>query len=84
MSTQWLPEEGTYGADTWISRVYYNRDLLMQGWRRAVVALLRTALRAGQLCTPMDIDQMEETLTGQENLWRSIKIQSFSSKEHFL
>ena len=57
-----------YGsADTWVSRVYYERDPLMEAWRRAVVALLRTALRAGQLCTNMDVAQMEELLTLQEN-----------------
>jgi Putative transposase len=76
---------GLYGSnDTWISRVYYDRDLLMQAWRRAVIALLRTALRAGQLCTPMAVEEMEEMLTQQENRWWSIKIQSFTSKEHFL
>ena len=29
-------------------------------------------------------DQMEAMLTGQENRWWSIKIQSLGSKEHFL
>jgi hypothetical protein len=71
-------------SDTWVSRVYYERDPLMGAWRRAVIALLRAALRAGQLCTNMDVAQMEEMLTQQENRWWSIKIQSFKSKEHFL
>jgi len=76
---------GLYGSsDTWVSRVYYERDPLMEAWRRAVIALLRAALRAGQLCTNMDVAQMEEMLTQQENRWWSIKIQSFKSKEHFL
>ena len=76
---------GLYGSsDVWVSRVYYDRDLLMKAWRRAVIALLRAALRAGQLCTTMAVDQMEELLTQQENRWWSIKIQSFKSKEHFL
>jgi Putative transposase/Transposase zinc-binding domain len=75
---------GAYGANTWISRVHYDRALLMQAWRRAVIALLRAALQAGKLRTAMDIDQMEEMLTQQENRWWSIKIQSFTSKEHFL
>jgi Putative transposase len=56
----------------------------MEGWRRAVIALLRAALRAGRLYTTMDVAQMEEMLTQQENRWWSIKIQSFTSKEHFL
>jgi hypothetical protein len=76
---------GLYGSsDTWISRVYYERDPLMEAWRRAVIALLRAALRAGQLHTKMTVDQTEELLTQQENRWWSIKIQSFKSKEHFL
>jgi len=76
---------GVCGAsDTWISRVYYDRFRLMQAWQRAVIALLRVALRAGQLCTPMAVEQMEEMLAQQENRWWSIKIQSFKSKEHFL
>jgi hypothetical protein len=34
-----------------------------------VIALLRAALRGGQLCTNMDVAQMEELLTQQENRW---------------
>lgn len=76
---------GLYGsADVWISHVYYDRDLLMQAWRRAVIALLRTAQRSGQLCTSVAVGQLEETLAQQEHRWWSIKIQSFKSKEHFL
>jgi hypothetical protein len=76
---------GLYGSsDTWVSRVYYERDPLMEAWRRAVIALLRAALRAGQLCANMDIAQMEEMLTQQENRWWSINIQSFKDKWHFL
>jgi hypothetical protein len=76
---------GLYGStDTWVSRDYYKRDLLMPAWRRAVIALLRAALRAGQLRTKMAADQIEEMLTEQENRWWSINIQSFTSKEHFL
>jgi hypothetical protein len=71
-------------SDGWVSRVFYERDPLMEAWRRAVIALLRAALRAGQLCTNMDVAEMEEMLTQQENRWWSIKIQSFKSKERFL
>jgi Putative transposase len=50
---------GLYGScDTWVPRAYYEQDLLMQAWRRAVIALLRAALRAGQLRTKMDADQI--------------------------
>ena len=47
-------------SGSWVSRVYYERDPLMEAWRRAVIALLRAALRADQLCTKMTVDQMEE------------------------
>jgi len=76
---------GLYGfSDTWVSRVYCDRDPLMKSWRKAVIALLRAALRAGQLHTKLTVDQMEEMLTQQEKRWWSIKIQSFKDKGHFL
>jgi hypothetical protein len=71
-------------SDTWLCRVYYDRDLLMKSWRKAVIALLRAALRAGQLHSAMNVDQMEEMLTEQEKCNWIIKIQSFEDKWHFL
>ncbi len=68
----------------WVSRVYYDRDLLMKSWRKAVIALLRAALQAGQLGTELTVDQMEDLLTHLEKCWWSIKIQSFEDKGHFL
>jgi hypothetical protein len=67
-----------------VSRVEYNRGALMEAWRKAVIHLLRTALRAGQLRTKMTVDQMEELLTQQEKRWWSVNIQSFEDKWHFL
>ena len=76
---------GLYGSSgTWVSRVYYERDPLMEAWRRAAIALLRAALQAGLLHAGMTVHQMEEMLTQQEGRWWSVKIQSFKSKEHFL
>jgi hypothetical protein len=76
---------GLHGSsDIWVARVYYDRDALMNAWRRAVIALLRTALRAGQLRTELTGDQMEDLLTHLEKCWWSIKIQSFEDKWHFL
>jgi hypothetical protein len=76
---------GLFGSsDTWVCRVYYDRDPLMKSWRKAVIALLRAALRAGQLHAEMTVDQMEAMLTYQEKRWWSVRIQSFESKEHFL
>jgi hypothetical protein len=40
---------GLHGSGIWVSRVYYDRDRLMKSWRKAVIALLRAGLRAGQL-----------------------------------
>ena len=71
-------------SDIWVSRVYYDRDLLMKSWRKAVIALLRAALQTGQLRTELTVDQMEDLLTHLEKCWWSIKIQSFQDKGHFL
>jgi hypothetical protein len=49
-----------------------------------VIALLRTALRAGQLRRELTADQMEDLLTHLEKCWWSIKIESFEDKWHFL
>jgi hypothetical protein len=76
---------GLHGSSgIWVSHVYYDRDLLMKSWRKGVIALLRAALRAGQLRTELTVDQMEEMLTQQEKRWWSVRIQSFEDKGHFL
>jgi Transposase zinc-binding domain/Putative transposase len=36
---------GLDGSDSWVSTVFYDRDGLLEGWRKAVIKLLRTALR---------------------------------------
>jgi Putative transposase/Transposase zinc-binding domain len=71
-------------SDIWVSRVYYDRNLLMKSWRKAVIALLRAALRAGQLRTELTIAQMEDLLAHLETCWWSIKIRLFEDKWHFL
>lgn len=76
---------GLHGSSqTWVSSVYYDRDGLMEAWRKAVIALLRAALRAGQLRTELTASQMEDLLAHLERCWWSIKIQSFEDKSHFL
>jgi hypothetical protein len=76
---------GLHGSsNAWVSRVYYQRDRLMEAWRKAVIRLLRTALRASQLQMDIGINEMEVLLAEQEARWWSIKIQSFNSKERFL
>ena len=76
---------GLHGASNiWIPSVYYNRAALMEAWRKAVIALLRAALGAGQLRTELTADQMRDLLSHLQKCWWSIKIQSFEDKRHFL
>jgi hypothetical protein len=76
---------GLHGSSNiWVSRVYYELDLLMEAWRKALIALLRAAVRAGQLRTELTADQMEDLLTHLGRCWWSIEIQSFEDKGHFL
>ena len=35
-------------SDTWVGTAYYKREELLTSWRKAVIKLLREALRAGQ------------------------------------
>lgn len=56
----------------------------MQAWRRGVVALLRAASEAGQLCTELSCERLDELLREQASRSWILKIQSFRSKEHFL
>jgi Putative transposase len=69
-------------SGSWVQSVYYRWEILMRLWRRAVLDLLRTALRQGQLRMTMTVDEMETMLTQQERWW-SVKIQSLDSVEHF-
>lgn len=71
-------------SGSWHHRVRYNRDGLMMCWRKAVIELLRAALRAGFLKTEMTVHQMESMLIQQEKRRWIVKIQSFESREHFL
>jgi hypothetical protein len=68
----------------WSPRIYYDRDRMMKAWQKAVIALLRAALRAGQLRTELTADQTGDMLNHLEKCWWSIKIQSFEDKWHFL
>jgi len=71
-------------SEIWAARVYYDRDLLMRAWQRAVIALLGAALQAAQLRTELTAGQMGDLLTHLERCWWSVKIQSFEDKWHFL
>ena len=41
-------------TDVWVSSVYYDYDLLMTSWRKAVLKFLLAVLRAGQLHSEID------------------------------
>ena len=71
-------------SSNWRTRVYYDRERLMERWREAVIKLLRTALKAGQLYANISDDEIEVLLSQQATRWWSVKIQAFNSKEHFL
>jgi len=76
---------GLYGlSDSWVRTVYYDRAALLESWRTAVIKLLRTALRVGQLVSALTVDELEVLLGEQETRWWSVNIKSFKSKDHFL
>jgi hypothetical protein len=76
---------GLYGlSDSWVRTVHYERDELLASWRKAVIKLLRAALRAGQLVSALTSGELETILNEQEKRWWSVKVQHFKSKEHFL
>ena len=76
---------GGYGStNAWVPRVYYDRNQLMKSWRKAVISLLRAALKAGQLHTEMNNEEIETMLSKWESRWWSIKIKSRKDKGHFL
>lgn len=54
----------------------------MHLWRDAVLDLLRSAFHAGQLRITMTVNEMKAMLSEQER-WRSVKIRSLDSVEHF-
>jgi Transposase zinc-binding domain/Putative transposase len=72
---------GLHGSSNiWVSRVYHECDALMKAWRKAVIALIRAALGAGQFRTELTADQIGDLLTHLEKCWWSIKIQSSKTK----
>ena len=76
---------GLYGlSDSWVPTAFHEKNGLLKGWRRSVIRLLRAALRCGELVSSLTTEQLEALLTKQENRWWSVKVQSFSSKKHFL
>ena len=84
MYIQWSLRGGWHASSgSWVHRVFYIRRILTHLWRKAVLDLLRAALRSGVLETRMTATETEAMLVEQERWW-SIRIQSFDSTEHFL
>jgi hypothetical protein len=76
---------GGYATNnTWVARVFHDRDQLMRSWRKAVISLLRAALKAGQLHAEMNVEDVETMLAVLESRWWSVKIKSRRDKGHFL
>ena len=72
---------GLHGpSGTWVSPVYYDHDYLMKSWRKAVIALVVAALRAGVLRAELTADQMEDLLTHLGRCWWSVRIHPSSPK----
>jgi len=64
--------------------VYYDGDFVMEEWRHAVIALLRTASRLGRLRCSFPPDQIEAVLTYHGTRWWSVNVERLGSTEHFL
>ena len=68
----------------WVPLVDYLHSEIMQCWKGAVIELLRTALQSNQLQSDLPKQSLENLLAQQEKRFWRVKIQSFSTKEHFL
>jgi len=75
---------GGLRGDSWVSSIYYGRDSLMKGWRKAVIRILRAALEGGTLQTRLTSEQVQILLGEQESRWWSIRIQTLNSIGQFL
>ncbi|HEX3353638.1 MAG TPA: transposase [Terriglobales bacterium] len=65
------------------SKLFFNNSI-MRIWKRMVIALLRTALRAGCLVSTLTDREIEDLLRREECRWWSVHVQYFSGKEHFI
>jgi hypothetical protein len=75
---------GGLRGDSWVSSIFYGRDPLMKGWRKAVIRLLRAALESRRLQTGLTPEEVRRLLGEQENRWWSIRIQTLNSVTQFL
>src|SRR5215472_12921002 len=75
---------GLQASGTWVASVYFDQAWLTEQWRHSVIQLLRSALRAGTLCTEMTAEQVEAIPASWEKRWWSVRVQTLGSKKHFL
>src|SRR5580704_9842364 len=75
---------GLREADCRLVPTFFNRDRLMRRWRRAVIELLREALKRGDLVSEMGEKELEAMLTTQSERWWSIHVAHCKSKTHLL
>ena len=75
---------GLRESDCRLVPTFFNRDRLMRRWRRAVIKLLREALKRGDLVSEMEEKKLEAMLTKQSERWWSIHVAHCKSKTHLL
>jgi hypothetical protein len=63
---------------------FVNRDRLMRRWRLAVITLLRTALKRGDLVSEMGPEELDAMLTEQSERWWSVHVTDAMSKTKLL
>lgn len=71
-------------SSRWIGRLHFDRQILMQIWRHAVITYLRQALRTELIDYDLATADLERLLTSQHRRRWNIFIDCFASKLHFL
>lgn len=71
-------------ATSWVAQLNFDKSVIMQQWRFAVITYLRLAHASGLLTTERSPSQMKLLLELQEERWWSTDFARFSSREHFL
>ena len=72
------------GAGFWVKKLSFDKSIIMQQWRFAVITYLRMAHASGLLRTERSPSQMKLLLDLQEECWWSTDFQPFNSRKHFL
>lgn len=67
----------------WLGNISFPEDKLMAMWRLAVIAFIRAALKANILRSEMHPHDLQNLLSEQYRWW-SVRVDRFTSKEHFL